>query len=97
MPLFTVSQTTLQPVAQSKFTSEKLLQQLVEKNLDTVFKSPNYRKYNLHAVRMNGSEHRAVRASVRPQSQFREDPLLEYESPTSAGRRSSDGAVVAGP
>ena len=38
MPLFTVSRTTLQPVAQSKFTSEKLLQQLVEKNLDTVFK-----------------------------------------------------------
>jgi predicted transport protein len=38
MPLFTVSKTTLQPVAQSKFTSEKLLQQLVEKNLDTVFK-----------------------------------------------------------
>ncbi len=38
MPLFTVSKATLQPVAQSKFTTEKLLQQLVEKNLDTVFK-----------------------------------------------------------
>ena len=38
MPLFTVFKTTLQPVAQSKFTSEKLLQQLVEKNLDAVFK-----------------------------------------------------------
>jgi hypothetical protein len=38
MPLFTVSQATLQPVAQSKFSSEKALQQLVEKNLDTVFK-----------------------------------------------------------
>ncbi len=38
MPLFTVSKTTLQPVAQSKFTSERLLQQLVEENLDSVFK-----------------------------------------------------------
>jgi predicted transport protein len=38
MPLFTVSRSTLQPVAQSKFNSEKLLQQLVEKNLDVVFK-----------------------------------------------------------
>jgi hypothetical protein len=37
MPLFTVSKSTLQPVAQSKFGSEKLLQQLVENNLDTVF------------------------------------------------------------
>jgi predicted transport protein len=38
MPLFTVSKTTLQPVSQSKFASEKTLQQLVEKNLDAVFK-----------------------------------------------------------
>lgn len=38
MPLFTVSKTNLQQVAQSKFVSEKILQQLVEKNLDTVFK-----------------------------------------------------------
>lgn len=38
MPLFTVSQTILQTVPQKKFSSEKLLQQLVEKNLDTVFK-----------------------------------------------------------
>jgi predicted transport protein len=38
MPLCTVSKTALQQVAQSKFTSEKTLQQLVEKNLDTVFK-----------------------------------------------------------
>jgi len=37
MPLFTVSKTTLQPVAQSKFTSEKTLQQLVEANLEAVF------------------------------------------------------------
>jgi predicted transport protein len=36
--LFTVSKEILQPVAQSKFTSEKLLQQLVERNLDAVFK-----------------------------------------------------------
>ena len=38
MPLFTVANTALQQVAQSKFTSEKVLQNLVEKNLDTVFK-----------------------------------------------------------
>jgi predicted transport protein len=38
MPLFTVAKATLQQVAQSKFTSEKMLQSLVEKNLDTVFK-----------------------------------------------------------
>lgn len=38
MPLFTVSKTNLQQVAQSKFTSERILQQLVERNLDTVFK-----------------------------------------------------------
>jgi predicted transport protein len=37
MPLFTVSKTTLQPVAQSKFASEKVLQQLVEANLGVVF------------------------------------------------------------
>ena len=37
MPLFTVSKTTLQPVAQSKFPSEKTLQQLVEANLEAVF------------------------------------------------------------
>lgn len=37
MPLFTVSKTTLQPVAQSKFPSEKMLQQLVEANLEAVF------------------------------------------------------------
>lgn len=38
MPLFTVAKTALQQVAQTKFTSEKVLQSLVEKNLDTVFK-----------------------------------------------------------
>jgi predicted transport protein len=38
MPLFSVSKTVLQQVAQSKFASEKSLQQLVENNLDTVFK-----------------------------------------------------------
>ena len=37
MPLFTVSKTTLQPVAQLKFTSRGS-EQLVEENLDTVFK-----------------------------------------------------------
>lgn len=37
MPLFTVSKTSLQPVAQSRFASEKLLQQLVEANLEAVF------------------------------------------------------------
>jgi predicted transport protein len=37
MPLFTVSKTALQPVAQSKFASEKTLQQLVEANLGVVF------------------------------------------------------------
>lgn len=37
MPLFTVSKTSLQPVAQSKFASEKALQQLVEGNLEVVF------------------------------------------------------------
>ena len=37
MPLFTVSKSTLQAVAQSKFASEKALQQLVEANLETVF------------------------------------------------------------
>src|SRR3972149_2508417 len=37
MPLFTVSKTSLQPVAQSKFASEKELQQLVEANLEVVF------------------------------------------------------------
>lgn len=38
MPLFTVSKSELRPVAQSKFTSEKALQQLIERNLDAVFK-----------------------------------------------------------
>lgn len=38
MPLFTVSKSDLRPVAQSKFTSEKVLQQLIERNLDAVFK-----------------------------------------------------------
>jgi predicted transport protein len=37
MPLFTVSKSVLQPVTQSKFTSEKALQQLVESNLEVVF------------------------------------------------------------
>lgn len=37
MPLFTVSKTALQPVTQSKFTSEKALQELVEANLEVVF------------------------------------------------------------
>jgi predicted transport protein len=37
MPLFTVAKSTLQPVAQSKFSSEKALQQLVEGNLEAVF------------------------------------------------------------
>jgi RecB family endonuclease NucS len=38
MPLFNVSKATLNAVAQTSFTSEKQLQQLIEKNLDTVFK-----------------------------------------------------------
>jgi hypothetical protein len=38
MPLFTISKSALQPVAQSKFTSEKALQQLVETTLDVIFK-----------------------------------------------------------
>jgi len=37
MPLFTVSKSALHPVTQSKFTSEKELQQLVESNLEVVF------------------------------------------------------------
>jgi predicted transport protein len=37
MPLFAVSKTTLQPIAQSKFPSEKALQHLVESNLEAVF------------------------------------------------------------
>lgn len=37
MPLFSVLKSVLQPVTQSKFTSEKALQQLVEANLQTVF------------------------------------------------------------
>jgi predicted transport protein len=37
MPLFTVSKTSLQPVAQSKFATEKALQSLIETNLETVF------------------------------------------------------------
>jgi predicted transport protein len=37
MPLFTVSKTSLQPVAQSKFASEKALQQLIEANIEVVF------------------------------------------------------------
>lgn len=37
MPLFTVKKSTLFPVAQSKFASEKVLQHLVEANLETVF------------------------------------------------------------
>ncbi len=38
MPLFTVSNLELRPVAQSRFPSEKELQKLVELNLDVVFK-----------------------------------------------------------
>jgi predicted transport protein len=37
MPLFTVTKTTLKPVTQSKFPSEKALQQLIEANLGAVF------------------------------------------------------------
>ena len=37
MPLFTVTKTALQPVAQTRFSSEQALQQLVEKNLEVVF------------------------------------------------------------
>jgi predicted transport protein len=37
MPLFTVCKTELRPIAQSKFTSEKTLQQLIEANLEAVF------------------------------------------------------------
>lgn len=38
MPLFNVSKKTLAAVGQKSFTSEKALQQLIEDNLDTVFK-----------------------------------------------------------
>jgi predicted transport protein len=37
MPLFSVSKASLKPVPQSKFSSEKELQQLVEANLEAVF------------------------------------------------------------
>ena len=37
MPLFTVSKTSLEPVGQSKFPSEKAIQLLIERNLAAVF------------------------------------------------------------
>ncbi|MDP3719491.1 MAG: DUF5655 domain-containing protein [Acidobacteriota bacterium] len=38
MPLFSIAKTTLQAVPQRPFTSEKVLQRLIESNLDAVFK-----------------------------------------------------------
>lgn len=37
MPLFTMSQAVLHPIAQTKFPSEKVLQHLIEGNLQAVF------------------------------------------------------------
>src|SRR5688572_8334764 len=38
MPLFSMSRNTLRSVAQHKFANEKVLQQLIEANLETVFR-----------------------------------------------------------
>jgi len=38
MPLFSVTKTALRAIPQKPFPSEKVLQRLIESNIDTVFK-----------------------------------------------------------
>ena len=80
MPLFTVSRTTLQPVAQSKFTSEKLLQQLVEKNLDTVFKC------RLVASEFSTGAQHAGRIDTLGLSEDNNPVIVEYKNVESSDR-----------
>lgn len=74
MPLFTVSKTTLQPVAQSKFASEKALQQLVEKNLDAVFKC------RLVASEFSTGPHHAGRIDTLALSEDQNPVIIEYKN-----------------
>lgn len=74
MPLFRVSKTTLQAVAQSKFTSEKLLQQLVERNLDTVFKC------RLVASEFSTGAQHAGRIDTRGLSEDNNPVIIEYKN-----------------
>jgi predicted transport protein len=74
MPLFTVSKTTLQPVAQSKFPSEKVLQQLVEANLEAVF---NCRRVATEFS--TGAEH-AGRIDTLALSEDNNPVIIEYKN-----------------
>lgn len=74
MPLFTVSKSSLQPVAQSKFSSEKMLQQLVEKNLDTVFKC------RLVASEFSTGAQHAGRIDTLGHSEDNNPVIIEYKT-----------------
>jgi predicted transport protein len=74
MPLFTVSKNTLQPVAQSKFQSEKVLQQLVEANLDAVFKC------RLVATEFRTGAQQAGRIDTLALSEDQNPVIIEYKN-----------------
>ncbi len=73
MPPFPVSKSALQQVAQSKFASEKILQNLVEKNLDTVFKC------RLVATEFSTGAHHAGRIDTLALSEDDNPVIIEYK------------------
>ncbi len=89
MPLFTVSKSTLQPVAQSKFASEKILQQLVEGNLEVVFNcrlvASEFPTGPQHAGRIDtlalSEDHNPVIIEYKPRWTPQNRPLIDTANP----------------
>ncbi len=73
MPLFTVTKTGLQQVAQTKFPSEKVLQTIVERNLDTVFKC------RLVATEFSTGAQHAGRIDTLALSEDNNPVIIEYK------------------
>ena len=74
MPLFAVSKTTLRSVAQSKFSSEKALQLLVEANLEAVFNC------RFVATEHSTGERHAGRIDTLALSEDNNPVIIEYKT-----------------
>lgn len=74
MPLFAVSKTTLRPVPQRPFPSEKVLQHLIESNLDVVFKC------RLVATEFSTGAQHAGRIDTLALSEDNNPVIIEYKN-----------------
>src|SRR5262245_10253829 len=78
MPLFALTKTTLRAIPQKPFPSEKVLQRLIEANLDTVFKS------RMVATEYSTGTQHAGRIDTLALSEDNNPVIIEYKNAESS-------------